>query len=396
MKAAGGTSGRRCRKVFSYLAAAFLAVGAAATAHGRDIDVLHAQILRNPANIELNLRFARLAEASGIPRWALAAYERVLAEDPLNPEARQGIQRILRGLQPSFTLVTAEFGVAYESNPRLYLPPKRGELLGIGSLALRDERFLADTRWRTTGLLAGQVHQKNDELNYGYAGFDTGPVIDLAQGWRVHPALGAAAAYFDHHFFYSEAAASVTFEGSLEGAFQALRVRAAYRKYDDFFPSDEGFYADIRGRFSALNVLGEGSIAFLSPWLLWSDISGSVINVLVTELQPGAYLEWGGRLEVYKSLAPWLTVGANVSAARRNYRNDVVPGTGDKREDTIFIPGATVIFPNLVAAQTDLRLDYKFIDDHSNDQSKSFTNHFVSATVVSRFDPFAPAMPAPR
>jgi hypothetical protein len=396
MKAACASSGHRRRKVFSFLAMVFLAIGVAATGHGKEIDDLHALILRNPSNIELNLRFARVAEASGIPRWALAAYERVLAEDPQNLEARQGIQRILRGMQPSFTLVTAELGAAYESNPRLYLPPKRGELLGIGSLSLRDERYVANTRWRTSGLLAGQVHQKNSELNYGYAGFETGPVIDLAQAWRLHPALGAAAAYFDHHFFYSEASASATFEGSFDGALQALRLRAAYRKYDDFFPSSEGFYADIRGRFAALNVLGDGSIAFLSPWVLWSNISGSVINVLVTELQPGAYLEWGARLEVYKSLAPWLTVGANVSAARRSYRNDVVPGTGDTREDIIFIPGATLIFPNLIAAQTDLRLDYKFIDDHSNDPAKRFTDHFVSATVVSRFDPFAPAMPVPR
>ncbi len=167
MKAACVASGHRHRKLFSYIAMAFLAIGAAATAHGKEIDVLHAQILRNPANIELNLRFARLAEASGIPRWALAAYERVLAEDPQSLEARQGIQRILRGMQPSFTLVTAQLGAAYESNPRLYLPPKRGELLGIGSLSLRDERYVADNRWRSTGLLAGQVHQKNGELNYG-------------------------------------------------------------------------------------------------------------------------------------------------------------------------------------------------------------------------------------
>ena len=396
MKAACARSGHRRRKVFSFLAMVFLAIGVAATGHGKEIDDLHALILRNPSNIELNLRFARLAEAGGIPRWALAAYERVLAADPQNFEARQGIQRILRGMQPSFTLVTAEFGAAYESNPRLYLPPKRDELLGIGSLSLRDERYFGDTRWRSTGLLAGQVHQRNGDLDYGFAGFDTGPLIDLAQGWRLHPALGAAAAYFDHHFFYSEAAASATLEANLDGALQALRLRAAYRKYDDFFPSSEGFYADIRGRFAALNVLGDGSIVFLSPWVLWSNISGSVINVLVTELQPGAYLEWGARLEVYKNLAPWLTVGANFSAARRSYRNDVVPATGDTRKDTIFIPGATVIFPNLVAAQTDLRLDYKFIDDHSNDPARRFTDHFVSATVVSRFDPFAPAMPAPR
>jgi len=38
---------------------------------------IYAQILRDPTNSQLNLRYAELAEASGKLRWALAAYERV-------------------------------------------------------------------------------------------------------------------------------------------------------------------------------------------------------------------------------------------------------------------------------------------------------------------------------
>ncbi len=52
------------------------------------------------------------------------------------------------------------------------------------------------------------------------------------------------------------------------------------------------------------------------------------------------------------------------------------------------------MFPNLLGNQSDLKLDYKYIDSHSNDQTKSFTDHIVSATVVTRFNPFA--MPGPR
>lgn len=166
-------------------------------------------------------------------------------------------------------------------------------------------------------------------------------------------------------------------------------MRTAYRKYDDFFPSTQGWYTDIRARFSAQGVLGDSSIAFLSPWVLWSDIGGSVVNALVTELQPGAYTEYGGKVEVYKTLAPWIIVGGSVALAKRNYRADIVTGGTDHREDTIVSPGATVVFPNLVANQSDLRLDYKYVDSRSNDSTKSFTDHIASATVVTRFNPFA-------
>jgi hypothetical protein len=381
--------GKRCLGVITCLATVLLVL-APDRARADELDALHARILRNPADSELSLRFARLAEASGTLRWALAAYERVLVNDPNNVEAQNGLQRVRRALQPAFTLVTAELGGGYETNPRYYLPPKRGEWIGLGSVALRDERSLAGTRWRTEALAAGKLYQRSGDLNFGYVGIDTGPIIDLWAGWSVHPALGAAAAYFDHHYYFGEAAASLTFEGNLQGAYQAVRVRAAYRSFDDFFPSQEGPYVEARGKFAKPNVLGDASVAIFSPWLLWSDISGAVTNALITTIQPGAYLEWGGRFELYKGVAPWLTIGGQISVAERDYRTDLVPGTGSKREDVIVSPGATLLFPNLFAYQTDLRLDYKYLKDRSNDPTKTFDDHLVSATVVSRFDPFLP------
>lgn len=382
------------QRVISYLLAALFVLSAPAFARAKDLNSLHAQIMRDPKNTELNLQYARLAEASGTMRWALAAYERILQNDPTNAEARRGMQRVLRSLQPSFTLATLEFGAAYESNPRYYQGPKVSEALGIGSLSVRDERYLFDARWRTAFQAAGQVRSRNEDLSYGYVGLETGPLVALWNNVMFNPALGGGAAYFDNHFYYSEASASGTFETVMNGTPQTLRLRAAYRKYDDHFPSAEGWYADIRGRFSAPGILGDSSIVFLSPWVLWSNISGGVTNALVTELQPGAYLEFGNRIEVYKGLAPWLTVGASVGFARRNYRTDVVAGTSDRRADTLWSPGATLVFPNLLGNQSDLRLDYRYVDSRSNDPARSFTDHITSATVVTRFNPFA--MQGPR
>jgi len=82
---------------------------------------VYAQILRDPTNSALNLRYAELAETSGKLRWALAAYERVLVNDPGSAEAQAGLQRVRRRLQPDSTQFTAELGAIGESNPR-YLP----------------------------------------------------------------------------------------------------------------------------------------------------------------------------------------------------------------------------------------------------------------------------------
>jgi len=64
------------------------------------------QILQDPGNPGLNLRYAPLAIDRGELRKALAAYERILAQDPDNEEAKAGIRRIQRQLEPTLTRAT--------------------------------------------------------------------------------------------------------------------------------------------------------------------------------------------------------------------------------------------------------------------------------------------------
>jgi len=57
----------------------------------------------------------------------------------------------------------------------------------------------------------------------------------------------------------------------------------------------------------------------------------------------------------------------------------------ERRRDFLVIPGAAVVFPNLFAYRRDLRIEYKFQHDHSNDPTQSFNDHIVAATVAARF-----------
>src|SRR5579885_2107800 len=169
-----------CAVVAAVLSVVVLGAAAKAAVPAQ-LDALYSEVLRRPQDTELNLRFARAAEEAGILRWALSAYERVSVNDPGNLEAQAGLQRIRRKLQPDVSQVTLELGGGYESNPRYYIGPRRDEATAL-------------------------FYSQSNDLNYGQATLNTGPVLDILPGWAVVPAIGGTAAYYDHHFYYGEGA----------------------------------------------------------------------------------------------------------------------------------------------------------------------------------------------
>ena len=46
-----------------------------------------------------------------------------------------------------------------------------------------------------------------------------------------------------------------------------------------------------------------------------------------------------------------------------------------------------VLFKGFFWQQADLRLDYRYLRNNSNDPTKEFEDHLISATAVMRFDP---------
>jgi len=380
----GFPRGFEMRLVICALAAA-VAAFAPGAAFADALSQAFQQVMRRPTDIEANLNYARLAEAAGKHRWALATYERVLANDPNNAEAQRGLQRMRRAIQPATTLFTAEIGGAWSSNPRQDPKNARGEAQGMAALSMLDERPLGETRWRTSAAVLGIYHGREHDLNYASAGFNTGPVIDLMPGLTVNPAVGGAGAYFDDRWYYGEGVASVAFEGHQEGAYRAVRFRAAYRDYNDFFPTQQGAYYDITGKFSFPYLFGN-SVAILTPWVRWSDMSGTAQspNTLI-EVQPGAYTEWGGKLELNTPVTDWLIVGGNIAYSQRHYRTDPASNGNAKRHDNLLIPGAMLLMPNLFAYQTGLRIDYAYWSNASNYNPRDYNEHIVSATVVKRF-----------
>src|SRR4029077_20156349 len=101
------------------------------------------------------------------------------------------------------------------------------------------------------------------------------------------------------------------------------------------------------------------------------------INVS-NDVQLGRYGEGGARVEYCLTLADWLVVGANFSMNERAYAKSLLSsGTFLKRRDEIYGPGASLIFRNLGTMPGDIRLDYRYERDDSNDPMGSYTDHIV-------------------
>src|SRR5690606_37571010 len=193
----------------------------------------------------------------------------------------------------------------------------------------------------------------------------------------------------DNRLFYKEATANVTFESYLEGALHTVRVRGGYRSYNDGFPSEDGYYADVTGRFSFPNLFSSGTLMIVSPWYRWSDLAGTGFSTLTPseQVQPGKYNEFGARIEFYRRVFEWLTIGGGVSLSRRAYASslDLDTMTTTKRRDVMLSPHATLLFHNVMGYQTDLRADYRFEHNDSNVAVRDYENHIATLMMVSRF-----------
>jgi hypothetical protein len=320
-----------------------------------------------------------IAEGRHEYRKALAAYERVLVNDPGNEAARRGLQRVRRIIEPPLTQKTMEVGATWESNP-MRTPVGDADVLGYGSFRIKDERPLGDHRWRTNLFLYGEAYAEQDTLDYASISADIGPLVDIVgTNSTFRPAIGGGTAYFDDKVYYWDVNASGLFEGYLNGAYQWLRLRVGYRQYDPSFTSGAGAYADITGRFTVQDVFHERDALSLSPFARWSGIDGLPDNGAL-DFATGQYVEGGATLEYSSAVSDSLNAAINIKVSDRVY-DDI--GTGS-RHDWLIAPCASLVFRNLFGPQTDVRLDYKYEWNTSNMTDHTWQNQAATVAFVVR------------
>lgn len=389
-RGAGEVSGvENRRRCVHALAAILFVVGfwPAAAAARADLRTVFEKILQAPNDTALNLRYARLAEAQGAPRKALGAYERILANDPTNRAAQQGLRRIRRLLEPSYTEIVLGLGGRYETNPRLRQggAAARDDGTLSGDLSILDERTLGGRRWRSEGALLANRHIDIHQLDYGQIGGNIGPLFDLSGGWALRPALGATFAWLHGKPFLGEGALLVGVEGPDAGAFRRLDLRIAVDKIDRRFSSRDGVIVSLSPRFVFPSVLTPGDAAVLRPRYRYNGGigRGPVYAVLQGDIFPFRYHELGVHAAYSVPLMPGVRAGIGLTLSYRLYDSDI-PGTRKGRRDVLVAPSVRLVLTGLFSHRHDLVLSYGLQRNTSNDGHESFTNQVVSIRSVWR------------
>ena len=357
-------------------------------ARADQLERLFAQILRDPHNIELNLRYARLAEARDEERKALAAYERVLEADPSNREASQALHRIGINLIPVETTGRVELGARYETNAR-QLPKGAGrndDFAGFAKLYLNDRRPLLNHEWRSDFFGYADLHGQETDIDYWLARFHTGPVFQLSGDATLQIAPGGAVSFLDGEWYYAEPALRLTFQNLFGGLLTRLDIRGAYRGINSDANASEGIALDIIGRNVSRELLTETDLLILQPFFRYresdSDPAGpfGILNTFAL----GDYIEAGGQVQYFIQPFEDVRVGGKFLGYYRDYEQDIRLGFVE-RYDYFISPGAEILFRNVVCEGCDVKADYRFEQNFSNDDSEDYSNHVVGLSGIKRF-----------
>ncbi|MBS0386527.1 MAG: DUF560 domain-containing protein [Proteobacteria bacterium] len=363
--------------------AALLAAAPAGAQENEDLASLNAQILDHPQDFALNLRYARLAEAQGKLRLALAAYERVLINSPDNIEAQRGYERIRRVIEPSYSSVRLEAGEQWDSNALDLSDHEQSAYTTFVNGSWVDERRFGARRWRTYATFRAELTPEISELNYGYASIQVGPFVDLSPTDAAIPALGVAISSLANTLYFGEVNASVTIEGHRDSATYWGRVRGGYRSYGKDATAEQGFYAELMGGLSLPNIASANDWISVSPWVRWSGIEGSTLNFLNDTIAPGEYSEYGLEATYSYRINDHVSLSLGAMARDRYYSQTEVGG--ENRHDTYVAPKASVTLWNLVSCSCGLTFSYQYRDNHSNDSLSEYRGRQATISLVRQF-----------
>lgn len=345
------------------------------------------ELLKDPASPALNLRYARLAIDQGELRKALAAYERILAADPDNADAKAGLRAVRLRLEPSLTRVTVLSGAQYESNARRVTDQTwrthdatmfvRGEI--------SDERTLGNHRWRSAAELYVNYHPKFHDIDYGQIGGRAGPVIDLADNLRVQVYAGGSYAWVARRTFFGEATAGAIFEFDLLGPLRDLQVRWGYDFVGTAYSTRDATFVEVSPRFQFQNVVFDRTLTILTPYWRYNGVFGSGPPGFDPRNlpYPTRSHQIGLRADYFVQFASWLAVDFTINYEYRHFFEHVSDKSKHRR-DHLLAPGFQAIVPGLFEGRADVIFHYLYEYRSTNDGLQRFNNHTAGLRLLWR------------
>lgn len=359
--------------------------------NAQSADELFEEVLRDPDNVELNIDFGRAAEREGDDRHALAAYERAVRSDRANGMAYRNYERMRLRLSPPITSGRLSLGASFRTNvlqaADQFDTPSDGTV--EARLDIRDERTIAKLRLRTHGNATARLHFDENDLDGGSIKAWTGPVFRPMKDIEVNVTGGGGLRFFDDNLLYYEMSGKAELAIIGDAPPQLLTLYAGYKEVNEKSGSSrtDGFFINLRGRFSHLNVLTSGDVIYLQPSVGFSDGSDSDFdqtNFNSAQVVRDA-VDYGVRVSYFvPTFDDAVTLGAGARFHQTHFDQEISSG-GSNRRDSRIEGTLHMIFKDLIQDNVDLRFDYRYERNLSNDPNEDFDNHVVGSKIVWKF-----------
>ena len=160
----------------------------------KSIDALRAiflRLIKNPADLEVNVSYAKLAEKRGHIGRALATYERLALLDPKNKRWKDNIERLRDLARPPETTIAAVFGGRFDVNGPVNADGvgNRAEYNASMVLTLDHKRSVEGRKYQATGLLFADGNFKFEASDLILVALQVGPLFKISKSWQLRPAI---------------------------------------------------------------------------------------------------------------------------------------------------------------------------------------------------------------
>ena len=359
--------------------------------YAQSADELYEQLLRDPDNVDLNLDFGRAAEREGNDRHALAAYERAARSGGTDSAAYRNYERLRLRLSPPITSGRLSLGASFRTNvlqaDDQFDTPSDGT--AEARLDIRDERTLAKLRLRTHGHATARLHFDENDINSGSVKAWTGPVLRPMKDIEVNVAGGGGVRFFDDDVLYYEVSGKAELAIIGDAPPQLVTLYAGYKEVNEQRGSSrtDGFFVNLRGRFSRLNVLTPGDAIYLQPSIGFSNGSDSGFDPATFDSAQVVRdaVDYGARVSYFvPTFDDSVILGTGVRFHQTHFEQEITSGGSDRRDSRL--EGTLhVIFKDLIQDNIDLRFDYRYEHNFSNDPIEDFDNHVFGSKIVWKF-----------
>ena len=355
----------------------------------KSIDALRAiflRLIKNPADLEVNVSYAKLAEKRGHIGRALATYERLALLDPKNKRWKDNIERLRDLARPPETTIAAVFGGRFDVNGPVNADGvgNRAEYNASMVLTLDHKRSVEGRKYQATGLLFADGNFKFEASDLILVALQVGPLFKISKSWQLRPAILAERSTTDR-----AAQGNLAFRSSLSWSagtlFNFANLDEGPIRTVDTSLYFVGFDNETNGRdaivFTSSSGLGFQGFRKSDQWGLTPDFTfNGARGGRGTDGFRDLYYVVGFNLDYEIQVLENFRFGPTFSYHYKDYLS-YQPGGSAKRDDHNFVTGlqasASEIIPKIELLGT-----YSYERNISRTTTETYRNHSMGLSFL--------------